>query len=219
MLRYPCLVLDHDDTVVQSEKTTAYPCFCESLKKFRPGMTISYRDYIYDCHDHGFVGMCRRRFQFTDEELHEEYKDWMEYIKTHIPAPFPGIGDVIRRQKQEGGLVCVVSHSSIQNITRDYDVHFGVQPDAIYSWDLPEHQRKPNPWALQQIMDTYHLSAEQLLVVDDMKAAVGMARAGGCKIAFAGWGRADFPQIYEEMSNLCDFSFDSIEKFEKFLFH
>ena len=51
-----------------------------------------------------------------------------------------------------------------------------------------------------------------------MKAAVGMARAGGCPIAFAGWGRTEFPEIYGEMSALCDFSFDTVEKFEKFLF-
>ena len=29
MLKYPCLVLDHDDTVVQSEATIHYPCFEE----------------------------------------------------------------------------------------------------------------------------------------------------------------------------------------------
>ena len=27
MLKYPCLVLDHDDTVVQSEATVNYPFF------------------------------------------------------------------------------------------------------------------------------------------------------------------------------------------------
>ena len=27
MLKYPCLVLDHDDTVVQSEATVNYPYF------------------------------------------------------------------------------------------------------------------------------------------------------------------------------------------------
>ena len=36
MLKYPCLVLDHDDTVVQSEATVNYPCFCEFLEKMRP---------------------------------------------------------------------------------------------------------------------------------------------------------------------------------------
>ena len=30
MLKYPCLVLDHDDTVVKSEITVNYPCFLES---------------------------------------------------------------------------------------------------------------------------------------------------------------------------------------------
>ena len=29
MLKYPCLVLDHDDTVVQSEATVNYPFFVE----------------------------------------------------------------------------------------------------------------------------------------------------------------------------------------------
>ena len=31
MLKYPCLVLDHDDTVVQSEATVNYPFFCYIL--------------------------------------------------------------------------------------------------------------------------------------------------------------------------------------------
>jgi len=150
--------------------------------------------------------------------LLHEYNGWKEYIRSHIPAPYPGIERIVRRQKEECGILCVISQSSEENIARDYDAHFGMQPDAIFGWDLEPEHRKPNPWALQQIMDTYHLTADQLLVVDDMKAAVGMARAGGCKIAFAGWGRTDFPQIYSEMSNLCNFSFDSIEKFENFLF-
>ena len=158
MLKYPCLVLDHDDTVVQSEKTIGYPFFCHFLSRIRPGKTISIQDYVRDCHNYGFANMCIRRFQFTPQELAEEHHGWMEYIRTHIPAPFPGIREVIQRQKDEGGLICVVSHSSIENITRDYTVHFGVLPDAIYGWDLPEEQRKPNPYPLQDIMQRYGLS-------------------------------------------------------------
>lgn len=218
MLKYPCLVLDHDDTVVQSEKTIGYPFFCYILSQYRPGMSISLKDYVHDCHDYGFNEMCRRRFQFNEQELLDEYRGWMDYVRTHIPAPFPGIGDVIRRQKDEGGLVCVVSHSSIENITRDYDVHFGVQPDAIYGWDLPEHQRKPNPYPLEHIMERYQLSAEQLLVVDDMKLAWMMAKPLGVKIAFAAWGKTDFPELTTEMKQICDYSFDSTKELAQFLF-
>lgn len=67
-------------------------------------------------------------------------------------------------------------------------------------------------------MEKYALSPAQLLVVDDMKAAVPMARAVGCPIAFAGWGRTEFPEITEEMTALCDYSFRSVEDMKQFLF-
>lgn len=218
MLKYKCLVLDHDDTVIQSEKTIAYPFFCYILNQFRPGMTISLADYVRDCHSFGFADMCRRRWQFTDQELKEEYRQWMEYVMTHIPEIFPGIGNIIRRQKEAGGLICVVSHSSEQNITRDYDVHFGIQPDAIYGWDLPVEQRKPNSYPLLDIMDRFHIQPEDLLVVDDMKLAWMMANPIGVDIAFAAWGKVDFPELAEEMRSLCDYTFDTTEDLERFLF-
>lgn len=218
MLKYPCLVLDHDDTVVQSEKTIGYPYFCTILDQFRPGETISFHDYVLDCHNYGFANMCRRRWNFTEEELVEEYLGWLDYVRTHIPTPFPGIENIVRRQKEAGGIVCVVSHSAIENITRDYDAHIGIRPDAIYGWDLPENQRKPNPYPLLDIMKRYQLAPTDLLVVDDMKLAWMMASAVAVPIAFAAWGKLEFPDLSEEMRQLCDFSFDSVQKLEQFLF-
>ena len=86
MLRYQCLVLDHDDTVVQSMKTLSYPFWCLELEQFRPGVTMSLEDYILECHRVGFADMCRERFHFTEEELKIEHKQWMEYILQNIPA-------------------------------------------------------------------------------------------------------------------------------------
>ncbi len=218
MLKYPCLVLDHDDTVVQSEKTIGYPYFCYILDLFRPGETITLADYVRDCHDLGFAPMCRKRWQFTEQELKDEYIGWMDYVRTHIPDPYPGIGDIIRRQKEEGGMICVVSHSSVENITRDYAVHFGIQPDAIYGWDYPEEQRKPNPFPLEDIMNRYGFTPDQVLVVDDMKLAWKMVQSVGVKIAFAAWGKGDFPELAAEMRDICDYSFDTTRDLEKFLF-
>ena len=218
MLKYPCLVLDHDDTVVQSEATVNYPFFVYILDKFRPGTTITQEEYVHGCCNLGFADMCRRWYGFTETELVEEYKGWQEYILDHIPAPYPGIERIIRRQKAEGGMICVVSHSSDVNILRDYRKHFGLEPDAIYSWDLPEQLRKPSAYALEDIMKKYGFSPAQLLVVDDMKPALQMARAAGVPIAFAAWGRKDYLKIAAEMRALCDFSFDSTEDLYKFLF-
>ena len=218
MVKYPCLVLDHDDTVVQSEATINYPYFCYILDQFRPGATITLAEYVEGCCNLGFADMCRQWYGFTEQELVEEYKGWQAYIVDHIPAPFPGIERIIRRQKDEGGFVCVVSHSSNRNILRDYKTHFGILPDAIYSWDLPEHLRKPSTFPLEDIMKKYGLTPDQLLVVDDMKPAWEMSSAAGVPIAFAAWGRKEYPVIAAEMESLCDFTFDSTEALEKFLF-
>ena len=73
MLKYPCLVLDHDETVVQSEKTIGYPCFCHTLSRLRPEQSITVEEYVRGCHDLGFVDMCRKVYGFSEEELLEEY--------------------------------------------------------------------------------------------------------------------------------------------------
>lgn len=218
MLKFPCLVLDHDETVVQSEKTIGYPCFCKTLSRLRPDRTITLDEYVNGCHQLGFVDMCRQWFAFTDEEMQEEYNDWMEYVKSHTPDPFPGIDDIIHKQKESGGLLCVVSHSSSQNITRDYEVHFGRKPDAIYGCEYPKEQQKPSSYPLEDIMRRYDLKPEQILVVDDMKLACQMAEPVGVAVAFAGWGKADFPDIAREMNELCRYRFNTTEELYRFLF-
>lgn len=218
MLKYKCLVLDHDDTVVQSMKTLSYPFWCLELEQFRPGQTMSLEDYILECHRVGFADMCREQFGFTDEEMEIEHKQWMDYILQHIPDAYPGIDKIIRRQKKEGGLICVVSHSSYDNIIRDYRAHFGIVPDAIYGWDLEPHQRKPNPWPLQNIMEKFDLAPDEILVVDDMKLACKMAQPLGVKVAYAGWSGMGVPSLTAEMEKLCEYTFNTTEEIEKFLF-
>ena len=218
MLKYPCLVLDHDDTVVQSEATVNFPYFVYILDQFRPGTKITLREYVEGCCHLGFADMCRKWYGFSEQELVDEYKGWQEYIKDHVPIPFPGIERIIRRQKEEGGRICVVSHSCIQNITRDYETHFGIQPDDIYGWDLPEEKRKPSTYPLEAIMEKFGYQREEMLVVDDMKPAWEMASKAGVPMAFAAWGRKDYPDISAQMKLLCDYSFDSTQELEKFLF-
>lgn len=218
MLKYKCLVLDHDDTVVQSMKTLSYPFWCLELEQFRPGVTMSLEDYILECHRVGFADMCRERFHFTEEELKTEHKQWMEYILQNIPDPYPGIDRIIRRQKEEGGLICVVSHSHADNILRDYRTHFAAEPDAIYGWELEPHQRKPNPWPLEDIMKRFHLTAEEILVVDDMKLACQMAAPLGVQVAYAGWSGMGVESLSAEMEKICDYSFGTTQDFEEFLF-
>ncbi len=218
MLKYPCLVLDHDDTVVQSEISVNYPFFCYILDVLRPGTTITPLEYTRGCFHPGFVEMCRQTYGFTDAELQQEHLGWKDYVRSHIPLPYPGIQNILRRQKELGGVICVVSHSSEENIKRDYLEHFGILPDMIFGCDLPQEQCKPSPYPLMQIMQHYGFAPEQLLVVDDLKPAWQMARAVGVPIAFAAWSKESVPEIVAEMDVLCDYTFYSVSELEAFLF-
>ena len=218
MLKYPCLVLDHDDTVVQTLKTLSYPFFCLELEQFRPGSSMTLEDYVFQCNRLGFMDMCRKCFGFTDSEMDLEHRQWMDYIMENIPECFPGIERIIHRQKEEGGILCVVSHSNYENIIRDYRHHFNMEPDAVYGFDRPPHQRKPNPWPLEDIMARFDLKPEDILVVDDMKLACLMAQPLGVDVAYAGWDDMGVPEVRAEMQQLCKYAFDSISDLEQFLF-
>ena len=218
MLRYPCLVLDHDDTAVQSEITVNYPCFLVALEKFRPGEAMDYPEFVDWCFRYEFAEFLRVRYGFTDEECREEYRMWQEYSQTRTPPPYPGIREIILEQKRRGGLVCVASLSSRENILRDYRTHFGVEPDLIFSSDDPKEERKPGTYPLEKIMETYGLSPDQLLMVDDLKTGYDMASRAGVEIAFAAWGREKSPKVLEQMAALCNYTFHSPEELGKFLF-
>ena len=218
MLKYPCLVLDHDDTAVKSELTVNYPCFLLALEKFRPGETMEYPEFVDWCFRHEFTDFLRIKYDFTEEELLEEYHMWQDYSKTHIPPAYEGIRELIAEQKKRGGMVCVVSLSSRENILRDYRTHFGMEPDMIFSCDDPRDQRKPNPYPLEQIMARCSLSSSQLLMIDDLPTGPQMAAKAGVPSVFAAWSRQDRPGLMEAMSELCDFTFHSTEDLRKFLF-
>ena len=218
MLKYRCLVLDHDDSVVETEKSIGYPYFRDFIERIRPGHTLSYAQYVSDCNNMVFADMCRAKWQMTDAELHEEYTGWKAYSRVNIPTVCPGMDRVIRRQKELGGLVCVASLSTKEIIDRDFMAHFGFLPDAVYDYDLPAHLRKPAPYAMQDLMDRFDLRPEEMLMVDDMSLGYHMAKIAGVPSAFAAWSKKEFPQLCREMRQLCDFSFETAEELEKFLF-
>lgn len=218
MLKYPCLVLDHDDTVVQTERYIGYPYFRDFLDKIRPGHNLSFPEYVRDCSSMVFADMCRQRWNMTEEECSLEYQGWKEYYRTHSHPIFPGIERIIKRQKDEGGVICVVSLSPRTDILRDYEEHFGTQPDAVYDYDMPPHMRKPNPYPLEDIMKRFDLKPEEILVVDDLKLAWIMANPLNVAVAYAAWSKVEFPDLTTEMRQLCDLTFYTTEDLEKFLF-
>ncbi len=58
MLKYKCLVLDHDDTVVRSTPEIHFPVFKNTLFKLRPSIEITLDEFMMYCFDPGFNSLC-----------------------------------------------------------------------------------------------------------------------------------------------------------------
>ena len=216
-LKYKCLILDHDDTVVDSSVHVHYPAFLVSLAELRPGHTISLEDYFRMNFHPGFIEYCRGVLGFTEAEFDRELEIWKEYVTDHVPTVYPGMAQIICRQKELGGLVCVASHSFEFNIRRDYAANALPEPDAIYGWDLSPACRKPSPWAVEQILKHFELRPEDVLVVDDLKTGYDMACAAGVPFAAACWAY-DVPEIRSFMEKNCPLCFSDPAALEQYIF-
>ncbi|MDP4091452.1 MAG: HAD hydrolase-like protein [Bacillota bacterium] len=216
-MKYKCLVLDHDDTVVKSTPDIHYPAMVEALKTLRPGeVPLTLEDFITYSFDPGFSAMCRDILRLTDEEIQYQYKVWQSHTTREVPDFYPGFPELIREHKEDGGIICVVSHSESRQIARDYNLKCGVSPDLIFGWELGELQRKPSPYPVLEIMRKFDLNKQDVLVLDDLKPGLDMARSCDVAFAAAGWSHS-IPQIREHMKKHADYYFQSVEEFRGFI--
>ena len=215
-MKYKCLVFDHDDTVVNSTATIHHPCFQKFLDSRYPGKQCSLEDYFLKNFEPGFIPMCLGEYGMDEAALLDETEFWQEYVKDHIPAAYPGIKEIMDRQKAQGGLICVVSHSMRENILRDFRANQLPEPDGIDGWERPPEQRKPHPFPLRDIMERFGLEAEELLMIDDLKPGYDMAMS--CKVDFVGVGWSnDIPAIESFMRQNCGHYYKKVSQLAEFL--
>ncbi len=218
-MKYKCLVLDHDDTVVGSTAEIHYPCFIEYLNRFRPGESEGWtlEGYFVKNFHPGITSILRDELGMDAEEMKHEVDYWAAYVEKHIPTAYDGIGDIMREFRIRGGIIAVNSHSLEKYIIRDYDYNCLPNPDVIYAWDLPEEQRKPSPYTLLELMEKYSLSPSDIIVVDDLKPGYDMARGAGVDFAAAGWAYS-IPEIESFMRENCDYYLKTVEDLRHVLF-
>jgi phosphoglycolate phosphatase/pyrophosphatase PpaX len=215
-MRYRCLVFDHDDTTVNSTATIHYPAFMAFLKKYYPGRDCTLEEYFIKNFHPGFIEWCVEDFGMSDELLETETKFWLNYVDSRIPVAYPGIRELMMRQKEEGGLVCVISHSIKYNILRDFKQNGLPEPDLIYGWEEPPEHRKPNAWPLEQLMKRFSLKPSEILMIDDLKPGYDMAVKAGVDFAAAGWAN-DVPEIESFMRQNCRLYFKTVQELSDYL--
>ena len=215
-MRYRCLVFDHDDTTVNSTATIHHPAFLAFLRKYYPGRTCTLEEYFRKNFSPGFIEYCVEEFGMTQQDLEVETAFWLDYVKDHIPDAYPGIREIMWHQREEGGAVCVISHSMKRNILRDFRTNGLPEPDLIFGWDEPMEHRKPNAWPLEEIIRQLGLSPSDVLMIDDLKPGYDMARKAGVDFAAVGWAN-DIPEIEACMRANCRYYFKTVRELAKFV--
>jgi beta-phosphoglucomutase-like phosphatase (HAD superfamily) len=206
-LHYRCLVLDHDDTAVDSTAQIHYPAHVEVMRQLRPEQEpVSLDGWFRKNFEPGIMAYLTTELGFDEDELRQEYAVWRDFNLNGAPGFFPGFIELLQEFRSRGGHIAVVSHSEVDVIERHYrsiDADETFIPDVIFGWDNDETRRKPSPWPIQQIMTQFDLDHRDILIVDDLKPGVMMAKAAGVHVAAAGWSH-QIPEIRSYMAANCN---------------
>ncbi len=216
-MKYKCIVLDHDDTIVNSTSTVHYPSFAKTLSVLRPEIDLTLDDYFRYNFEPGFSCFCNELLHFSEKEMQYQIDNWLNYVMTHTPPIFEGIDSILWRFYNEGGHICVVSHSMSENILRDYRENNLPMPDLVFGWDLLPEQRKPSVWAIEKIIERLSLKPEDLVMVDDLKPGKIMADNAGIDFIGAGWAHS-IPEIVSYMKSECKHYCTSVKELETYIF-
>ncbi len=217
MLKYKCLVFDHDDTVVKTTADIHYPSFKKTIEAVRPGLVITKEEFMLNCFDPGFYVYMEQKLGFNIEEMKYQLNSWLEFINSKVPSVYDGIEEVILKQKELGGLVCVVSHSYSDIIKRDYIESFNMLPDAIYGGDEDADKRKPSTFPLEDICTRFNLNKEDIVVIDDLKPGYDMALNFGVDFVCAGWSH-ELEQVKRFMKENCKVYLESSTELKDVVF-
>jgi beta-phosphoglucomutase-like phosphatase (HAD superfamily) len=227
-LRWRCLLLDHDDTSVDSTRDIHYPSHLESMRILRPDRTpVSLEGFFLASCDPGISDFLRVDIGFNDAELAEDGRIWRRNTRTANPRFYPGFLAILDEFRGRGGKVAVISHSESHVIERHYKAAAiaapgaadgeGFMPDLIFGWDDDPARRKPSPWPVREALRAFSMEPEDALIVDDLKPGVLMGKAAGVVVAAAGWGHG-IPAIRAYMRENCLAYLETVEDLKRLLF-
>lgn len=219
-MRYRCLILDHDDTAVNSTRTVHYPAHIEAMKILRPGrQVVDAETWFAKNFDPGIMEFLVDELGLSDQELKVEEGIWREYTSRLTPDFYPGFLEVLNAYQQQGGYIVVASHSDEEVIQSHYRAAangYAVDPDLIFGWRLGVEKRKPHPYPVIETLRRFELDRSEVLVLDDLKPGVDMAKAAGVDVAAAAWSH-NIPMVRAYMQANCVATFATVEEFAEFV--
>ncbi|MBP3308538.1 MAG: HAD family hydrolase [Clostridia bacterium] len=218
-MRYRCLVIDHDDTVVNSTETIHYPCFISFMDMQGRDMReeVPIEKYLeYNCLGN-IMEFYLDKVGLSQELLDEETLYWRDCVNNYVPKAYEGIREILTRFRELGGKIYVASHSESRFILRDCKENGLPAPDGIFGYDAPSDLCKPSPKIIDTIIAKTGIPREEILVIDDLRHGFELAKNSGVTFAAAGWGYS-VPRVEALMRSVADYYLKSVSDLDNLLF-
>eukprot|EP00397_Hematodinium_sp_SG-2012_P040342 GEMP01044181.1.p1 GENE.GEMP01044181.1~~GEMP01044181.1.p1 ORF type:complete len:225 (+),score=35.93 GEMP01044181.1:72-746(+) len=187
-LKVRCLMVDFDDTVVDSTTTIHHPAYVAGLKRLRPDLEpLSLEGWFKMNHAPGVSAYLESIY--NEEQQKVEFKMWTDVLaKSAIPEFYPEIVKILQEFKASGGFLAIVSHNQVDYIERAFNEEGkGVVPDCIFGWHADKEKRKPALWPAQEIMRLAKVGPEDCLMLDDLTPGLKMAEGASIPYCVAAW--------------------------------
>ncbi len=213
---YRCLIVDHDDTAVDSTEKVHYPAHLEAMRILRPGQrVVTLQEWFLKNFNPGIMDFLTGELGFNNQELETELQIWRSFTETRTPRFFPGFIETLADFRECGGKIAVVSHSEEEIIRRHYGTR-DFSPDLVFGWTTDHGRRKPDPWPCHQVLKVLDMEPTDAVVIDDLKPGVTMAKRAGISIAAAGWSHR-IPLIERYMRRHCMVYLETIGELRELL--
>ena len=223
-MKYRCLMIDHDDTAVDSTPSIHHPAHIEQMRQLgRSHQALNLEDWFKINFHPGLVNYFKETLTFTEEENKLCYSIWREFTNTgDLPPFFPGILPLLNQFRNNGGIIVVVSHSEPDIIRTHYKQQTeypGLIPDRIFGWNGNLKENKPEIWPVTETMKEFGVQKEEILVIDDLKPGITMAIDAGVDSAGVGWSQShQIPEIKADLTDICTYYFEKVEDLGNMIF-
>lgn len=225
-LRYKLLLVDHDDTTAaDTTPLVHYLSNKKTLGQLRPEVKLTCDDFFRLIFDSRVTKFLQNDQHFNEEEMKIAYKNWRESAEdiSQFPGFYPGMIEALAEYKDKGGLFVVVSASEPHVIRQHYRTDGRIIPDYIFGHNGDRSKNKPNPYPINKSLEMFNehghnLGLEDILVVDDSKPGLTMAKsAGDVDFAAAAWSKYIPQQIRDYMRANSDVYLESVEHFRNLI--
>jgi beta-phosphoglucomutase-like phosphatase (HAD superfamily) len=200
-LRKKCLILDHDDTIINSQESIHYPLFVEVLSILRPNIQpLDFERFIEISNELGFVKMCRTLYHYTPAEIEFEYQYWKKYSSLMLVPSFDGIKELLDAFVKAGGIIIVYTMNSKDNVLDDYQRLFNITPDVIIAHDQYYVLKKPYRLSILKALHDLNLSVRDCIFIDDTPMLLELKDRLNMDFIAANWAKSAHPL----WKNRCD---------------